>query len=90
MDQPSQVYFPSLSLYKKLEGKPEEINDADRIAVERLFDLIFSIVEKLSPNLQVIITEHANIGTKQYQSALVEERWSDGKALIPKEWIEKE
>jgi hypothetical protein len=88
LDQPSQVYFPS-DRYKKLQGKANEIKDIDRIAVERLFNFIFERVQELSPNLQIIVTEHANIDTPQYQSAVIEDPWLDGKALIPKEWIDK-
>ncbi|MGD1045089.1 MAG: DUF3732 domain-containing protein [Bacteroidota bacterium] len=88
LDQPSQVYFPS-DKYKQLQGKADEIKDIDLVAVERLFKFIFDRVQELSPNLQIIVTEHANIDIPQYQAALIEDPWRDGKALIPKEWIDK-
>ena len=89
LDQPSQVYFPS-DRYKKLEGKSSEIRDVDRVAVERLFNFIFTVVQELSPDLQIIVTEHANIDTPQYQSALIEAPWLDGRALIPRDWMLKQ
>ena len=84
LDQPTQVYFPA--------DRPEDMNvtdlgDEDRNAVERMFRLIFDLVEKLSPNLQVIITDHADLAAEWFQEAVVE-KWRNDKALVPIEWIE--
>jgi hypothetical protein len=89
LDQPTQVYFPE-SLYKGLTGIPDELKDADLEAVNRMFEYIFNVCEELTPNLQIIITEHANLGTNQYKNALIEEPWTEDKALIPSHWIEKQ
>lgn len=92
LDQPSQVYFPNREAYKALEGKANELDDlnekdADLEAIERIFNLFFDVVEMLFPGLQIIITEHANIGTAKFQSSLVEDPWTGGRALIPESWI---
>lgn len=88
LDQPSQVYFPS-EIYKNMQGKKEEISKQDdRYAVNRLFELLIEVCESLYPDLQIIVTEHANLDTAKFQEALVEEPWSgEGKrALIPEDW----
>ncbi|WP_295953674.1 DUF3732 domain-containing protein [uncultured Xanthomonas sp.] len=84
LDQPSQVYFPA--------EKGRDVNqvgeeDEDRLAVIRIFQLIVNIVQELSPRMQVIITEHADIQEPWYQN-LVVERWRNGKALVPIDWID--
>jgi hypothetical protein len=94
LDQPSQVYFLNKEAYRALEGKPEEFSeiseaDADLIAVSNMFDFLFYVCEMLKPNLQIIITEHANLGTEKFRNALVEEPWTGKHALIPAEWLEK-
>ncbi len=82
LDQPSQVYFPP---EKTKDGSIDNINEEDRIAVINMFKFVFSIVEQLSPNFQVIMTEHADIDQKWYQDA-VSERWRDGAKLVPENW----
>lgn len=86
IDQPTQVYFPA-ERYKAMEGNTYELDDADRIAVKRLFDTLMDFCEKFSPNMQIIVTEHANLDDKRFAQALVEEPWRNGKALIPHEWL---
>ncbi|MHC5202472.1 DUF3732 domain-containing protein [Myroides sp. LJL119] len=78
-DQPTQVYYP-----------PEKTNDlvdvsADELAVNKMFDFIFDVVESLSPNLQVIITDHAYLQNDRFKKS-VNEIWRYGLKLIPEEW----
>ncbi len=92
IDQPSQVYFPSMAAYKLLDGTKEGLgnlqpNDADISAVGRMFKTLYDLVDELSPNFQIIATEHANLPEIWYQESLVEPPWRDGRALIPKEWL---
>jgi hypothetical protein len=92
LDQPSQVYFPKdedYRAYRQLDGAMQDMEavGGDVQAVQRLFDLLFKVVEQLSPNLQIIVTEHANLNTPEYQAALVEKSWTDGRALIPQKWL---
>lgn len=83
LDQPSQVYFPA---ERDAGGSMAGLKDEDRLAVIRIFELIRDVVAELSPNLQVIITEHADVAEDWYQAAVVE-RWRNGAALIPSEWL---
>jgi hypothetical protein len=87
LDQPTQVYFPP-EKYSHMEGKMDEINDEDRIAVNRMFSLLFEVCESIAPHLQIIVMDHANLDVPQFQSALVEKPWRNGNALIPTDWTE--
>ncbi|WP_231472397.1 DUF3732 domain-containing protein [Pseudoxanthomonas suwonensis] len=83
LDQPSQVYFPA-EAGQDVNAASDE--DEDRLAVVRMFNLIRNVVEGLAPHFQVIITEHADLSEPWYQDAVVE-RWRNGVALIPPDWI---
>ncbi len=92
LDQPTQAYFPD-----ELSGKIapaedrslDDFDDDDREAVRRLFKLIFDVTEQLSPNLQIILTDHADLNEDWFQSAIIE-RWRGGKKLVPLSWIKTE
>lgn len=90
LDQPTQVYFPSMQEYAALSGTTQETleSDADLDAVGRMFGLLFSVCTDLAPNFQIIVLEHANLPDQGYQQALVEEPWSGlgNLALIPESW----
>jgi len=82
LDQPSQVYFPP---EKDVDGSMGLVSDDDRLAVSRMFELIFKAVAEVTPGLQVIMTEHADLGEDWYSEA-VAERWRRGLKLVPEEW----
>jgi len=86
LDQPTQVYFPA-PRYNALEGTPEELTDEDRTAVNRVFEFLFDVCEGLAPNLQIIVMDHANLSDERFQSALIEQPWRRGRALVPEAWI---
>ncbi|MBW4420964.1 MAG: DUF3732 domain-containing protein [Myxacorys californica WJT36-NPBG1] len=86
LDQPSQVYYPA---EQNIESSLIELEDEDRVAVIRMFELVRDVVNGLHSGFQVIITEHADIAEDWYQGAVVE-RWRNGNALIPAEWIPNE
>jgi hypothetical protein len=91
LDQPSQVYFPSHT-YRALSGTVDDTisaRDVDTAAVERMFTFLFDACERLAPDFQIIVTEHANLPDERFQAALVEEPWLDGRALVPFDWLEK-
>jgi hypothetical protein len=81
LDQPSQVYFPA----EDINGSQKLVTEDDRELVSRMFRLVFDTVSALSPGMQVIITEHADINEDWYQSAVIE-RWRGGLKLVPEEW----
>ncbi len=85
LDQPSQVYYPS-DRDETLQGSLEQISDDDRAAVSRMYELILDVVSDLAPQLQVIVTDHADLTDPRFQSAVVE-RWRGGQALIPSSWV---
>lgn len=85
LDQPSQVYFPSRDMYLALENITVEetlSSNADIVAVERMFSLLHEFCEEFFPEFQIIVLEHANLSNEKFQEALVEEPWTDGRALI--------
>ncbi|HEY3380007.1 MAG TPA: DUF3732 domain-containing protein [Armatimonadota bacterium] len=86
LDQPTQVFYPP-DRDTELQGSIEAIDDDDRVAVQEMFRFFFEIVRALNPNFQVIITDHAELATPEFRAAMVE-RWRDGNALIPQEWID--
>jgi ATPase involved in DNA repair len=86
LDQPSQVYFPQ-DQDLGVDDSLDRMSDKDRQSLMQIFKLIFDIVDTLSPNLQVIITEHADLKNEdRFQSSIVQ-RWRHGEALIPKDWM---
>jgi Protein of unknown function (DUF3732) len=87
LDQPTQVYFPP-EKDETLEGNVEELNDEDRKAVKMMFDLLFKVCKELYPDFQIIVLDHANLQDGEFQDALVERPWRNGRALIPESWIE--
>lgn len=89
LDQPSQVYFPSYDAYRALSGRQVDLRalGADEMAVRRMFSFLFNLTESLTPHLQIIVMEHANLPDLRFQAALVEEPWQGERALIPSAWI---
>lgn len=85
LDQPSQVYYPQDI---ELDPNMNTTDDIERQAVLKMFNLIFDVVDSLAPNFQVVITEHANLDDKRYQSH-VRENWRGGKALVPSDWVSR-
>jgi hypothetical protein len=84
LDQPSQVYYPP-DRDAELQGSLDGIKDEDRQAVSRMYNLIFDVVESLSPHFQVIITDHADLAEPKFREAVVE-RWRGGQKLVPSDW----
>jgi len=82
LDQPSEVYFPS---ERDVDGSTDVISEDDRAAVSRMFKLVFDAVQQVTPGLQVLITEHADLNEPWYQEAVVE-RWRGGLKLVPDSW----
>ena len=86
LDQPTQVYYPPEI---DTDAELQTLLDEDRLAVARMFDLLFDVTELLAPELQVIVLDHADIRDPRFQHAIVE-RWRNGPKLIPKTWIDTE
>ena len=85
LDQPSQVYFPE----DQSDGRAvQQLDSRDRVALVRLFYLLQERCKELFPDIQIIVTEHADIEEDWFQTAIVE-RWRGGNALVPSEWIRR-
>jgi len=85
LDQPSQVYYPR-DRDTQLRGAVSQLPDQDRVELVRTYKFIFDTVATMSPGLQVIITDHADLSEEWFRVAVVE-RWRDGAALIPLDWL---
>jgi hypothetical protein len=82
-DQPSQAHYPP---EQNAEGSIDGLGDEDKTAVLELFHLISEAAAELAPDLQIIVTDHADLKPDWFQNA-VTERWRKGQALIPSAWI---
>lgn len=83
IDQPSQVYFPQDPTVAVVDT---ESSDNDRQAVACMYQITKEVVDRLNGELQVILTDHADIDEPWFQSCVVE-RWRDGTKLVPEEWL---
>lgn len=83
LDQPTQAHYPSEN--DNESGLPEE--DADRIAVRAMFELMRDVVAELAPDFQVIVCDHADLPEPWFDQA-VRERWRHGVKLIPTDWLD--
>ena len=79
-DQPTQAFFP--------EEVVDAANDenADWEAVRRQFTLMHEVVDALKGDLQVIVSDHANLADDWFQDAVID-NWRNGVALIPSDWL---
>lgn len=82
LDQPTQVYYPR---DQDAGGSLSVLNDTDREWVIRLFGWLRDRVAELDGQLQVIVTDHAEMDADWFAGAIAE-RWRDGAALVPADW----
>jgi len=82
IDQPSQVYFPADP--NVISAEDEQANE-DWDAVKRMFRITLDVVNTLTPNFQVIITDHADIAEDWFQDSVIE-RWRGAEKLVPISW----
>ncbi|WP_241235675.1 DUF3732 domain-containing protein [Streptomyces sp. KPB2] len=86
LDQPTQPYYPSDMA--KQRGRLEDITlDEDRVTVTRLFELMHQVVRDLSPNFQMIVSDHADLPHDWYQDS-IRYNWRNGDKLIPTTWLD--
>ncbi|MFB6563913.1 DUF3732 domain-containing protein [Streptomyces sp. NPDC056400] len=83
LDQPTQVWYRSE--VDQASGALED--DTDRAAVTRLFRLLYDVVHELAPDLQIIVSDHANLDEPWFQDS-VRHNWRGGRKLIPQTWID--
>ncbi len=83
LDQPSQAYYPP---EQDSEGSLDGLADEDQTAVQRLFQLISNAAAELTPDLPIIVMDHADLKRDWFERAVVE-RWCRGETLIPQSWM---
>lgn len=86
LDQPSQAHYPPER--DADEGSLDVLDDEDKTAVRQLFALIARAADELAPELQIIVTDHADLNEPWFERAVVE-RWRRGKKLVPEGWLER-
>ncbi len=86
LDQPTQAFYPSERRSAK-DRTVEDLPDEDQKLVRRQFQLLQNEVAGLRGELQVIVTDHANIN-EEWFGAVVKHEWRDGQALVPSDWYE--
>lgn len=82
LDQPTQAYYPSD--VEQASGVPA--NDDDREAVRRLYELMRDVANELTPSMQIIACDHANLPEQWFQDAVIA-NWRNGEKLIPQSWL---
>lgn len=80
-DQPSQAHYPA---ERDQDGSLDPLDDKDRHAVQALFELMNTACMEIS-GLQLIVLDHAHLGSDWFEDAIVEE-WRRGRFLVPPEW----
>jgi hypothetical protein len=83
LDQPTQAYYPSD--VEQESGLPA--SDDDRQAVQRLYELMRDVAVELSPSMQIIACDHANLPEEWFQEAVIA-NWREGEKLIPQSWLQ--
>lgn len=82
LDQPTQAHYPAEA--DNASGLPDD--DADRIAVRAMFELMRDVVEELTPAFQIIVCDHADLPEDWFRAA-VRHRFRGGVKLIPADWL---
>ncbi len=81
-DQPTQAYYPP----DRVEGGLEQIEkDADRHAVQALFELMHQACSEIESPFQLIVLDHAHLRDDWFEDSIVEE-WRVEDALVPRNW----
>ncbi len=85
IDQPTQAFYPSDAA--KDAGA---VNDADRVAVLAMFQVMRDVVNELAPRMQVIVSDHADLVDEEWFQDAIEHYWRGGTKLVPVDWIDSE
>ncbi len=83
IDQPSQAFFPP---DRQAGGDLAELTDTDREHTKDLYQLMYDEVASSEGALQLIALDHADFSDQWFQDSVIQ-RWRDGDALIPSDWI---
>lgn len=78
LDTPSLPYYP--------EDAPHAATNEDREKLQTIYTILFEFVDKLAPNLQIIVFDHANEDWERFQQSIIDSPWRDGHGLVPESW----
>lgn len=81
-DQPSQAHYPP---EKDAEGAIDSLKDEDQKAVTELFRLIYEATGEMAPDMQIIVTDHADLKLDWFAQS-VSARWRGTEKLVPEFW----
>lgn len=82
IDQPSQAYFPP---DEDINERSIADHEKEKNAVLKMYQLIYDELNKIQPQLQFIITDHAEFKEEWFQKLIIE-KWRGGNKLIPESW----
>ncbi|MGW4331869.1 DUF3732 domain-containing protein [Rhodococcus koreensis] len=82
IDQPTQAFYPS-----EVEKNAGVVADADREAVLAMFRVMWDMAAELTPKMQIIVSDHANLVDEDWFQDSAEHIWRGGVALVPADWI---
>lgn len=88
-DQPSQVYFPKVTLVEGGEKEEDFKNyeDEDFYAVKKIFKTLSETFTKPDASWQFIVLDHADKAIYgDIENVHEVDEWREGKKLIPTEW----
>ncbi len=85
-DQPTQAHYPPET---DQDGRVDSLQDADRRAVQRLFELMRDASDDIGEHFQVLVLDHAHLDEDWFEASIIEE-WRGDKALVPKSWINED
>jgi hypothetical protein len=83
-DQPTQAFYPS-ERRRAADRSVSELPDEDQELVRRQFALLRDTVAAMDAELQIIVTDHADIA-EDWFGLTVRHEWRDGRALVPRDW----
>lgn len=83
IDQPTQAFYPS-----DIAKNAGAVDDADREAVLAMFTVMRETIDLLTPRMQIIVSDHADLVDVQWFQDAVKHRWRGGTRLVPTEWLQ--
>lgn len=88
LDQPSQVYFPRTLARAANQGDDPTLGDEDVAAVRKIFVTLAAATKSMN-GLQILVLDHASKEVWGDVDLHLVEEWRDGRALVPKEWLNR-
>ena len=82
IDQPTQAFYPS-----DVAKNAGAVDDSDREAVLAMFLVMRDVIDELSPRMQIIVSDHANLVDQSWFQRAVRHQWRGGVRLVPTDWI---